>query len=421
MLERLSVLRDPARLFTDYAVIPPSYIIFKCNPYILAKNGLTGQIEFSGVNASNVIQSAIDALENKGGKIIIKSGYYPIKTPIQMRDAIVIQGEGRHHSLGTVLEQASDLDPAMFMFDNVLECGLIAMHLRSFKGKFTKGKALDINVPYGQYRGDLVYTLEDLFICDFPETGIDIRGDSRVVQMKNVVVGGCGGDGISIEGGDHDFVNVTASGNAYSGFAISCGNSLIIGKATGNMNGFDLYYGANGNLIIADAYENSKVGLLIEERPTGYPANRNFIYINAVTNERNIRITGGENNVIIGYAVRFKPEWNTYGVVIEGGTDNVLDVEAYWNNLGDWIFTAGTYFLKGVRGLKTSGVATLPAGSTSVTVAHGLVTTPKVVKVTPRDTAVGACAVTARDATNFTIEVSTAPTVDVEIDWEAEV
>jgi len=70
---------------------------------------------------------------------------------------------------------------------------------------------------------------------------------------------------------------------------------------------------------------------------------------------------------------------------------------------------------------EASGTATIPAGATSVTVSHGLAATPGKVIVTPRNTAVGDCAVTARDATSFTITCETAPAADVAVDWCAEV
>jgi len=55
-------IRDPSRVFTDFAVTSASYIIFKKGNVIYAKNGETGAIEFSGTDASTVIQNAIDNL-----------------------------------------------------------------------------------------------------------------------------------------------------------------------------------------------------------------------------------------------------------------------------------------------------------------------------------------------------------------------
>jgi len=59
---------------------------------IYAKNGLTGEIEFSGTNASKVIQSAIDALGVEGGKIFVREGTYVINTKIIIRKGIIFEG-----------------------------------------------------------------------------------------------------------------------------------------------------------------------------------------------------------------------------------------------------------------------------------------------------------------------------------------
>jgi hypothetical protein len=71
-------------------------------------------------------------------------------------------------------------------------------------------------------------------------------------------------------------------------------------------------------------------------------------------------------------------------------------------------------------GMKKRGTVTIPARSTSVTFAHGLIAIPTKVIVTPRAN-IGNVWVSARDATNITINCSTAPSTNVIVDWEAEV
>ena len=65
------------------------------------------------------------------------------------------------------------------------------------------------------------------------------------------------------------------------------------------------------------------------------------------------------------------------------------------------------------------GTATIAANTTSVIVAHGLGATPRAAKHCPRDN-LGAVWVSARDGTNITLNVATAPTADTITDWEAE-
>jgi len=94
---------------TDTIVIEPksftehySYIIFGedtdgdgVRDIIYAKNGETGEIEFVGNDFATVMQQAIDALPDSGGKILIKAGQYMVTKTIRIaKSFIVIEGEG---------------------------------------------------------------------------------------------------------------------------------------------------------------------------------------------------------------------------------------------------------------------------------------------------------------------------------------
>jgi len=96
----LQPLLDPTKRFFDQAVIPPSYVISKIGDKYYAKNGETGEIEFSGTDASSVIQSAIDALPADGGKIFIKAGTYELKNGLVInKDKVELEGEGKSSTL----------------------------------------------------------------------------------------------------------------------------------------------------------------------------------------------------------------------------------------------------------------------------------------------------------------------------------
>jgi len=66
-----------------------SYIIFKDGDLIKAKNGRTGQVEFSGADAATVIQQAIDALPN-GGLIFFRKSNYPITSKIEINNNHIV-------------------------------------------------------------------------------------------------------------------------------------------------------------------------------------------------------------------------------------------------------------------------------------------------------------------------------------------
>jgi len=71
---------------TDVLAYPKqvaSYIIFRQGDTIYAKNGSTGAIEFSGIDASQVIQSAINSLSE--GTVFLKPATYVIDNPIYLK------------------------------------------------------------------------------------------------------------------------------------------------------------------------------------------------------------------------------------------------------------------------------------------------------------------------------------------------
>jgi hypothetical protein len=66
-----------------------------------AKNGSTGMIEYSDVDASNVVQYAVDKLNGVGGVVFIRSGTYAFSKSVRLWSGVHIVGEGhgRIHDL----------------------------------------------------------------------------------------------------------------------------------------------------------------------------------------------------------------------------------------------------------------------------------------------------------------------------------
>jgi len=99
--------RGVRSFYTSRDVYPPavetaSYIIFKDGDLVKAKNGQTGKIEFSDENAAAVMQNAINALPNNGGKIFIKKADYHITQPTTLVDNLILESDGaRLYTTGT--------------------------------------------------------------------------------------------------------------------------------------------------------------------------------------------------------------------------------------------------------------------------------------------------------------------------------
>lgn len=81
----------PSSQLGGAAISPASYTIYKDGTTIKAVNGTTGVVDYSGTDASTVIQSAIS-----GGKIFIKAGTYTLTIPVVIANSnISIYGEGQ--------------------------------------------------------------------------------------------------------------------------------------------------------------------------------------------------------------------------------------------------------------------------------------------------------------------------------------
>ena len=111
--------------------------------------------------------------------------------------------------------------------------------------------------------------------------------------------------------------------------------------------------------------------------------------------------------------------WATLPVIVGGGF-SASGFTAKINNLT----TARSRGLKvvGVQNLNVDnlGTATIMSGATSVTVDHGLDAKPRIVIPIPRSN-IGSIWVSNVTDTQFTINCSSAPTEDVQVDWYAEV
>jgi len=102
---------SPSSTFTiSSGVYPgaPSYTVWREGSNYFAKDA-NGEIDYSGTNASYVIESAINAL-TAGGKIFIKAGTYILSATLNLVNNLILEGEGfstilRDESQNTVSPQ----------------------------------------------------------------------------------------------------------------------------------------------------------------------------------------------------------------------------------------------------------------------------------------------------------------------------
>ena len=137
--------------------------------------------------------------------------------------------------------------------------------------------------------------------------------------------------------------------------------------------------------------------------------------------------TGSPRCIIIDHNNRVYIINNMLGRSVDTRRIQVGDSEAYI--IGNTLFAGGTiaitttkpYIIRRNIGYRTesSGVATISAGSTRVTVSHGLASAPSKVLVTP----LGNIRVWVENitSTSFDIVTDTAPATDTKVAWLAEV
>jgi len=463
---------------------PYSYIIYKEHNKTFVKNGLTGQIEFSGSD-TDAIQYAVDALPTGGGKIIIMRGKYVLSSPIAIdKNGVHISGE----SLGGDLFFTADSN--YYGISNKIATVLVAEGIDAFRigfNKFIFGVSIENIAISGTSREESAGTMPDNYYTS--GVGINIaRGNTLRIRNVEVIRKEYG---VKIDTGSFAYdkvVDVLIAENllfAYNVYGIqtrgwiACSRfrniygyinqkSLldlellydnIIENVWSNSDAWNasnayeapivIYakrdvkivnvsvYGQKGSALcpvplmtlcpqitIADSTEWFR-GHIIVINPTLFETANDAIKIpvgckglveiyNPHIGSTGIYGYAGGSGRIVGCAVKN-----------EAGSDVVVKVRGGYvrseQNLDVWFVNVPYQNIENVENYRTrnSGSAIIPAGSTSVTVNHGLVLAPSKVLVTP--TANVKCWVSNITSTSFRINIDTAQTSNITVYWYAEV
>ena len=492
------------RPITSEAVIAPaSYIIYKDGTTYYAQNGQTGVNDYSGTDASTVIQSAINALGTNGGKIFIKAGTYTLSTSIIFQKNQTIVGEGVDVTIlkmGTVVTNkpifksyAWENSLSDYWMDNV-EIGNMALdansqpidtswfhnirysHIHDLKcintyacgaviGTF--GSNLDQNVLYRNL-------IENIKVVGNITTNSDLMIVAGQIDsiIRNIELSGGGGSGLTMAANLRTkFIDIVI--HDQSGLALSlepAGNDRISDVEfirpliyNSTQDGFGsthtLSYYSNDITIVDPIIYNVNRGIvaqlinglridggLIHDNKSG------SIFINSCKDVKvnNVKIanTGVGNTVGFPYGLAIgvlsgSPPLTLSNIDIESpfiyqnkGASNtnldgitIFNVPSGSNKIHNAVIYGmtnknvkfeGTSFPAGFKwhrniGFVTenSGTATIPNGSISVTVNHGLTITPGLddISVTPTNSLGNATKfwISNPTATQFTINVNTNP------------
>jgi len=406
----------------------PSYTIWKEGNYYFAKNS-NGKIEFSGTDASQVIQSAINVLTS--GKIFIKRGVYDITSGLLITDKnIILQGEGwgkyPFKEEGTVLYKKFNGDLITINYTSDYDGTFVIrdMALVSDKDTYTGSGIVVENAAGG-------WLLENLRIRDFDGPCIKVTNCGKHT-LRKIFASQTNEDVIYYYNvGDFQWYDVEADWGEAEGHAgaylADCSGEIIGGH-------FEGYYGiqvVSGHITIigAEISNAKKTGLVLSSVTSAIIKGCRLSNNNEgdYSDGYGILVYASSNVIICGnriYDVR-SPHRMRYAIY-ESGAEEQTGNKYICNWLSGWVAKPinkvwSDTEIRNNAGYKTenSGTATIPSGQTSVTVNHGLAGAPTIVTVTP-SADIGDVWVDSVTSTSFTIHCETAPSSDVTVYWYAE-
>lgn len=439
-----------------------NYIVYQEGVTTSAKNGTTGKIDFSGTDATIVIQNALNALTSGRTwkeKVVVKGNYSSLKQ-IQIPSYTILEIQGKWTA-------QNDLNDNLIINSDTIngntQIEIYGGHVDANKDNQTVGtsairlyKVSTSTVHHMIIRGGnrvaestgvgiLVYLSREVLVSDNYTYEADYDNiqvtysTSTVVTGNQMIAGGNGG--IQLAGSAYTVVTGNyIKGSMSSGVGIRmCHEGTINNTIVGNV-----FVGSSGSTIAIELCDGTNENLVegnvvygywtrgVNFRPIDSTTNRNLIQGNHFSNiATGIRFetNAGDNNQIIDNYIYDQNNAASYVVKIDSGVTNTyIEGNKVYNYDGGWLSDSGTgTILKRNIGYVTEngGAATFSGNGSTVAfnIAHGLSTTPTSYVVTAASSAAkGEYYVTA-NATNITVTYTTAPasgTNNVVLTWKAE-
>jgi len=446
----------PLRVGIPYQ--PYSFLIKKLNGLIIAQDD-KGRVRYSGTDASTVIQAAVDALPAEGGKPFVCEGVYNIRSSIVIqKKSVFIQGMG--YSTKFNLERGANTS-IFELKDNSDNFRMSDIWLFGNKAENTAGHGVFLNnttevtnwrftnVIISNFAGDGIRIAKKLYASIFQNCYIETNNGDGIhaeERFDNCFIQNCyiysnGGNGISLYLAvrTHIYEN-QINLNDNNGIELDTSyEAEILGNqiSQNGLSGIRAYFNSVRNRIIGNLIErNGREGIygyggFSDNVIIGNHFHDNSQVADNTYNDIWLRTDGPRyclNNLIAGnhfLGAILTTKKAMYGVEESASTDDYnMIINNRFATLGTApVLTRGANtIVKRNLGYVTErgGTATLAAGATSVTVSHGLAATPKIVLVTPHHSEITDIRITAKTATSFTAEVTTAPTADRTFDWQAE-
>ena len=361
----------------------------------------------AGVDDASVIQSALDG----GGRIFL-DGEFTINKALKISQRY-LNLIGRY---GTTIEQTADDDAILIepadtnLIDVLIEkiiikgsgktCGYTkqnGIHLKTTGYIISYSKIRDVDIVSVGNHGIFAEKVDSPIFCN---------------ELERVRAEYCGGYGVFWgETTSSNLISILANNNSY-GVHISGGhcNLIKVNADINDNNGIEVKWTGNISLINCHTEANQNYGLHIHSAPRTTVINHTF---SAGNTNADLALTSlGDYEVTL---------INTKGgKVISQGQKVVCLGGCSFETMIDFVPVTSA------KGIANSGTATFDGDGTTTqfTIAHGLVSTPSNVQITPRSAdAAGDFYVTVDD-TNIYVNYSSAPpsgSDNVVLGWEAEV
>jgi len=299
-----------------------NYLVWKDGSTYYAKNGESGNIDYSGTVASTVIQAAIDALTS-GGTVFLKQGTYTITAKISVTtNDISIIGEGDSTFLNSTINDTI-LEFVATAPNYLYDCWVKDLQIQGSK---TAGVS-QFGVKLKRCRRSGVI---NCFIQKSGHDGIYLLNSSYCVVANNIVQD-CADDGINLNYATYNTIignvalDMTSDGIHI--YLLSNFNSIVgnVVKGSGrygigvgdnvspsdnnDITGNNIYSSTDSGIMLDDARTSTVAGNVIHTSARGIElkraASKNTLSSNTIIASTNygISLNSSDSNVIDGNVI----------------------------------------------------------------------------------------------------------------------
>jgi parallel beta-helix repeat protein len=293
-----SLLERYNELAAKYAILASkpaeaAYIIFRDGGLVKTKNGLTGEIDFSGTDASTVIQWALDSLTPNRTWVekVAVVGSFTLSSKIRVSGYTFLDLSQANLTLANNVND--DMIEASGWYFTIAGGTLNGNGANQTKGSviLVKGEAQRFFIGYG------------MRIFNAAEHGIHLQGEQDkyvgVGVLVDIIIEGCGGSGVlsAAWSADHIFSRLNCGGNGGSGICLSSsGANLIVDSLFwNNFKGVDIYHSMQ-NVVTGNRIDFNKYGVCI-----AYGSSENLVIGNELhnnTEQIRVEVDAGNGNII---------------------------------------------------------------------------------------------------------------------------